>query len=491
MSGTMPKIKQYVDNSDKDGSYILANVGGDSPVTLQVTDVAEKILHRTGYEPESNVPTSVVWSMYDVGLLYTSNVVDDTPVVGDRTDKIFQQLGVSGKLTYEERENLLGYLREYNGPRQDEVANLRDDIKQAQSSGTDKELDSINSQYDDVDEKELECLEILNKMEKEEIKKEAKKMVPEKLKELVKLAWKFKGWDVNVIHQSEKQETDIIAKKDGEKKLIQVERVPDNGTINTDKIREYSSFYLQKDNVESVCIVSTTSFSPQAQQLSRDLDIKTFDIGDIYDIIRATDTATDIDRLNETQTEDIHGDAEEFKDVYEEFLQVNSRFSESVLIETSTLAKKYGFVEGKFAMKGGWEKLQMAIKIRNKWAKLISQLDDFVLEIRPFVERMPEENISNLIDKQVENMEDLSVAYKNMLEYKDKLINSRFESNPINPGTTTQVEVPDDSILPNPKENIEQLVENQVKFTDIASIKIDKIGDLSDLRKQLINQISL
>lgn len=161
----MPKIKEYVDDSDQDGKYVLANVGGESPVTLQVTDVAEKILDRAGYEPGSNVPTKVTWAMYDVGLLYTSNVVNNPPEVGDRTDMIFQQLGVSNKLNYEEREHLLDYLREYDGPKQDEIASVQDELEQTQSKAESSESDiESNNSFDSSELSNIDDFEISDEM---------------------------------------------------------------------------------------------------------------------------------------------------------------------------------------------------------------------------------------------------------------------------------------------------------------------------------------
>lgn len=135
----MPKLKRYVSDSEKSGVYIVANVGGNHPVTLQVTSVGRKILNKAGYNPEDAVPTEVVWSMYDVGLVYTSNVVNNPPEVEERTDEIFDQLGVSNNLTRGERQELLSHLKKYDGPNQGQVAALRDDLQQTQSEEVETE----------------------------------------------------------------------------------------------------------------------------------------------------------------------------------------------------------------------------------------------------------------------------------------------------------------------------------------------------------------
>lgn len=121
----MPKLKAYTDGSAKSGHYILANVGGAHPITLQVTDLGEQILKKAGYGDDDAVPTKVVWSMFEIGILYTSGAINDPPETMESPDETFAQLGVANKLTPEEQEQLTTYLDEYTGPNQDEVETLR------------------------------------------------------------------------------------------------------------------------------------------------------------------------------------------------------------------------------------------------------------------------------------------------------------------------------------------------------------------------------
>lgn len=127
----MPTLKSYTDDSPQSGHYILANVGGSHPVTIQVTDLGEQILRKAGYGEEDTVPTKVVWSMFEVGILYTSGTVNEPPEVDDTPDEIFRQLGVADKLTGREQEQLMSYLHEYSGPNQAEVDRLRETLEQS------------------------------------------------------------------------------------------------------------------------------------------------------------------------------------------------------------------------------------------------------------------------------------------------------------------------------------------------------------------------
>lgn len=127
--GSVPKLKAYTDNSPKSGYYILANVGGSHPITLQVTDLGKQILRRAGYGGGDNVPTKVVWSMFDLGILYTSGPINHPHEIVDDPDETFRKLGVANKLTEQEKNQLLNYLKEYSGPNQAEIDTLRETLK--------------------------------------------------------------------------------------------------------------------------------------------------------------------------------------------------------------------------------------------------------------------------------------------------------------------------------------------------------------------------
>lgn len=146
----MPELKTYTDDSPKSGYYILANVGGSHPITIQVTDLGGQILQKAGYSGGDNVPTKVVWSMFDVGILYTSGTINDPPEVDDNPDETFQQLGVANKLTAQEQDQLLNYLNEYTGPNQTEVNDLRETLQQS-SVATQERITISEDTHDDLD----------------------------------------------------------------------------------------------------------------------------------------------------------------------------------------------------------------------------------------------------------------------------------------------------------------------------------------------------
>lgn len=122
----MPTLKKYVASSDKTGYYILANVGGAAPVTLQTTDIAARILNRAGYKPDKAVPTKLVWSMYDVGLLHTSSSVNQnlSKLSGD-PNQVLRGIDIHNILSDSERQHVISLLKGYDGPNKGQVKKLR------------------------------------------------------------------------------------------------------------------------------------------------------------------------------------------------------------------------------------------------------------------------------------------------------------------------------------------------------------------------------
>jgi hypothetical protein len=125
----MPALKQYTPDSPQSGVYIIANVGGSHPVTLQVTQLGRRIFERLGYKPGDDVPTRFVWSLYDVGILYTEGTLNQDPELPADPAEVFEQLEVPGKLTPAERADLMEWLAEYNGPNESQVSSLREALE--------------------------------------------------------------------------------------------------------------------------------------------------------------------------------------------------------------------------------------------------------------------------------------------------------------------------------------------------------------------------
>lgn len=130
----MPTLNKYARSNEKTGYFIRANVGGSHPVTLQVTSTAEQIFKDNGYSDESNIPTKLVWSMYDVDLLYTeSSVSSETPSYS------FESLSdaVTGsQLTEGTRQDLVRYFEDYSGAHQKRVNDVLSELRREVTAGS-------------------------------------------------------------------------------------------------------------------------------------------------------------------------------------------------------------------------------------------------------------------------------------------------------------------------------------------------------------------
>lgn len=147
----MPKLKEYVDSSDKDGAYLVANVGASHPVTLQLTQVGVNLLRKSGYSASDTVPTKLVWSLYDVGLAYTENATGEVPEADAEDLNSLQVVTMSSTLTESERQRLIKILAKYTGPNERQVAELLDNLRQAQSSSRDAGGHSETTEADSGD----------------------------------------------------------------------------------------------------------------------------------------------------------------------------------------------------------------------------------------------------------------------------------------------------------------------------------------------------
>lgn len=98
--------------------------------------------------------------------------------------------------------------------------------------------------------------------------------------ELVADVWEAQGWNTEVTSGSGDRGIDVIAEKQGlvdEKMLIQAKRYQDGNNVGGRDVREYSSLQLQESNIDSVVIVTTSSFTRQAKDIAGNLNVKLVD----------------------------------------------------------------------------------------------------------------------------------------------------------------------------------------------------------------------
>lgn len=104
--------------------------------------------------------------------------------------------------------------------------------------------------------------------------------------------WADYGWDTSVTQASNDGGIDMVAEKSfpiPQKHLIQAKKYGKNNTIGSEKIQQYSSLRHQHQNVDSVVIVTTSSFTTQAEEFAEQLNVKLVDGNDLVQVIQSSE----------------------------------------------------------------------------------------------------------------------------------------------------------------------------------------------------------
>jgi hypothetical protein len=110
--------------------------------------------------------------------------------------------------------------------------------------------------------------------------------------ELVADVWEQRGWQTTVTTGSSDRGIDVVAQKSSpfsQKHLIQAKRYSAGNKIGSPDIQQYSSLRQQEDHVDAIIVVTTSSFTSQAQQISEELNVKLVAGNELYDIIQQAD----------------------------------------------------------------------------------------------------------------------------------------------------------------------------------------------------------
>ncbi|WP_152040101.1 restriction endonuclease [Salinigranum salinum] len=105
--------------------------------------------------------------------------------------------------------------------------------------------------------------------------------------------WERQGWNTTVTSGARDYGIDIIAEKESpfnQKHLIQVKRYARGNKIGSPEVQQYSSLRQQKRNVDAVLIVTTSSFTEQAETVANGLNVKLIDSTHLFNIIRDSES---------------------------------------------------------------------------------------------------------------------------------------------------------------------------------------------------------
>jgi len=119
--------------------------------------------------------------------------------------------------------------------------------------------------------------------------------------------WEQQGWSTAVEQKSSDAGVDIRAVKSSpysQKQLIQAKRYSNSTKVGGPDIQQYASLKQQEDLVDSVVVVTTSSFTHSAQNLATDLNVKLVNGENLLDIIEKTDSYEIVDRYISTKPPD-------------------------------------------------------------------------------------------------------------------------------------------------------------------------------------------
>ncbi len=94
---------------------------------------------------------------------------------------------------------------------------------------------------------------------------------------LVAKIWEEEGWNTQVTSGSGDRGIDVKATKSdplSRKALIQAKRYGQDNKVGSPEIQKYASLYIQEKNVDTVVVVTTSSFSSQAKQVADSTNVE-------------------------------------------------------------------------------------------------------------------------------------------------------------------------------------------------------------------------
>ncbi len=112
-------------------------------------------------------------------------------------------------------------------------------------------------------------------------------MDPERFEQFVGEIWSSRGWNTTLTTRSYDRGIDVVAAWNGvisRTEAIQVKRYQSE-KITSPEVQQYGSIPYQEEDVDTVIIVTSSSFSQPAQEVADDLNVKTVDADGLYQII--------------------------------------------------------------------------------------------------------------------------------------------------------------------------------------------------------------
>lgn len=128
--------------------------------------------------------------------------------------------------------------------------------------------------------------------------------------------WSRMGWSTKVSQASVDAGIDVIASKDApypQKQLIQAKRYKSTNSVGGPDIQQYASLKHQEDSVDSVVVVTTSSFTNYAEERAEELNVKLVDGDDLVSLIRENEAGDLLERYALSRQEQVPNTHEEPK----------------------------------------------------------------------------------------------------------------------------------------------------------------------------------
>lgn len=148
------------------------------------------------------------------------------------------------------------------------------------------------------------------------IRTHLQKMDPDKFEHFVADLWEHLDWNTEVVGEPGDKGIDVIATTlEGEKQLIQAKRYGPNTTVGSPEVQQYASLQIQEDGVDSVTIVTTGSFSRQAEDMAPELDVLLINGSELIDMMLEVDAIEliaeyfeDVELRSEVESDSSHSE---------------------------------------------------------------------------------------------------------------------------------------------------------------------------------------
>lgn len=121
----MARLHEYNSNSTRNGYYLKGWTKHSGNSTLQVRYPCELLFDWLGFEPGDKIPSDLLLPLIDSDLLYT---IGDGAESNQDVDWTPSLDAVSEELSDRQRQRLLGFVRDYDGPRNGFISDLCSDL---------------------------------------------------------------------------------------------------------------------------------------------------------------------------------------------------------------------------------------------------------------------------------------------------------------------------------------------------------------------------